>query len=295
MNGFTSIPGEVELAMQPDGTARPTFQSRDPAFDHLRWTSPTRFTSLVVTIRRTIAFLCCSGAAIASAAFGQSTAEFAKANQEFAQGHFREAITGYEALVRAGQWNANLFYDLGNAYFRTHDFGRAILNYQRAIVLDPHHPEATANLQIARDESRALELQPTRLERYLHFASINQYSIAAAIAFWLGIFVVVAAMLARRRSGVLISLSIFCLLICALAVWAVHKLNNGSTGRELAIVTGNDVQARLATADTANSVLALPAGSEVQILSTRGDWTYAALPNDLRGWIQTKNAERVRL
>jgi tetratricopeptide (TPR) repeat protein len=228
-------------------------------------------------------------------AFGQSDAEFAKANQEYAQGHFKEAIAGYEALVRAGQWNANLFYDLGNAYFRTRDFGRAILNYERALALDQHHPEATANLQIARDESRALELQPTRLERYLQFANVNQYSIAAAVALWLGIFGIVALIFARRRSAALMSLSILCLLVCALAVWAIHTLDYGSKGRALAIVTGNDVQARLATADTANSVLALPPGSEIKILSTRGDWIYAALPNDLRGWIQTKNAEQVRL
>jgi len=53
----------------------------------------------------------------------------------------------------------NLFYDLGNAYFRTGDFGHAILNYERALALERHHPEATANLQIARDEAHALELQ----------------------------------------------------------------------------------------------------------------------------------------
>jgi tetratricopeptide (TPR) repeat protein len=230
---------------------------------------------------------------VAASAFAQ--AEFVKANQEYGQGHFKEAIAGYEALVRGGQWNANLFYDLGNAYFRTRDFGHAILNYERALALDQHHPEATANLQIARDESRALELQPTRVERYLQFASINQYSIAAAVAFWLGIFGIVLLIFARRRSAALISLLILCLLVCAMAVWAVHTLDNGSKGRALAIVTGNDVQARLATADTANSVLALPAGSQIKILSTRGDWMYAALPNDLRGWIQTKNAEQVRL
>src|SRR5215469_10690073 len=230
---------------------------------------------------------------IAASAFAQ--ADFAKANQDFAQGRFTEAITAYEALVHGGQWNANLFYDLGNAYFRTRDFGRAILNYERALALDNHHPEATANLQIARDESRALQLQPTKLERYLQFASINQYSVAAAVAFWLGIFGFVAVIFARRRSAALISLSILCLLVCAIAVWAIHTLDNGSEGRGLAIVTGNDVQARLATADTANSVLALPPGSEIKILSTRGDWMYAALPNDLRGWIQTKNAEQVRL
>jgi tetratricopeptide (TPR) repeat protein len=230
---------------------------------------------------------------VSAPAFAQ--AEFAKANEEFAQGNFKEAINNYEVVVRAGHWNANLFYDLGNAYFRTHDFGRAILNYQRALALDNHHPEATANLQIARDESRALELQPTKMERYLQFARVNQYTIAAAVAFWLGIFGIVALIFARRRSAALISLSILCLLVCAMAVWAIHTLDNGSEGRGLAIVTGNDVQARLATADTANSVLALPPGSEIKILSTRGDWMYAALPNDLRGWIQTKNAEEVRL
>ena len=240
-----------------------------------------------------IALLFCAGSALS--ALAQSDAEFVKANQQYAQGDFKEAIAGYEALVRAGQWNANLFYDLGNAYFRTHDFGRAILNYERALALDKHHPEATANLQIARDEARALELQPTRLERYLQFASINQYSIAAAIASWLGIFGIVVLIFARRRSAALIYLSILCLLVCAMVVWAIHTLDNGSEGRTLAIVTGNDVQARLATADTANSVLALPPGSEIKILSTRGDWLYAALPNDLRGWIQTKNAEQVRL
>jgi tetratricopeptide (TPR) repeat protein len=240
-----------------------------------------------------IVLLFCAGSAVS--AIAQPDGEFAKANQEYAQGNFKEAIASYETLVRAGQWNANLFYDLGNAYFRTRDFGRAILNYERALALDRYHPEATANLQIARDESRALELQPTGLERYLQFASTNQYSIAAAVAFWLGIFGIVALIFARRRSVALISLSILCLLVCATAVWAIRTLDNGSKGRALAIVTGNDVQARLATADTANSVLALPAGSEIKILSTRGDWMYAALPNDLRGWIQAKNAEPVRL
>ena len=75
----------------------------------------------------------------------------------------------------------------------------------------------------------------------------------------------------------------------------MYALEYGNNGNSVAIVTGKDVQARLATADTANSVLALPPGSEIKILSTRGDWVYAALPNDLRGWIPAKDAEQVRL
>lgn len=225
----------------------------------------------------------------------QTDADFAKANQEFAQGHFKDAISGYETLVRAGQWSANLFYDLGNAYFRTGDFGRAVLNYERALALERHHPEAAANLQIARDEARALELPQSWPEQHLQFASVNQFSIAAAIAFWLAIFVIVMLIFAHRRSATSIAVLILCLLLCAGSIYAVYSLEYGSNGNSLAIVTGKDVQARLATADTANSILALPPGSEINILSTRGDWVYAALPNSLRGWIPAKDAEQVRL
>ncbi len=188
-----------------------------------------------------------------------------------------------------------MFYDLGNAYFRTGDFGRAILNYERALALEPHHPEATANLQIARDEAHALELQPGRLERYLEFVSVNQYTVTAAVAFWIAAFCLAALVFTRRRSRATLTLLLVMLLISAGGIVATWQLERGSEGSALAVVTGKDVQARLATADTANSVLALPPGSEVKIVSTRGDWIYAALPNNLRGWIPAKNAERVRL
>jgi len=282
MKIFTVIPSVVE-------------KSRSATEGEFHGVPRPRFASLGMTGNWTLAIFFCLVFTIASSAIAQTNADFTKANQEYAQGHFAEAISGYEALVRAGQWSANLFYDLGNAYFRTGDFGRAILNYERALALERHHPEATANLQIARDEARALELQQSWPERYLQFASVNQYCIAAAIAFWLAVFVIVMLIFARRRSAALIATLMFCLLVSAVAIYSVYTLERGSNGSALAIVTGKNVQARLATADSANSVLALPPGSEVKILSTRGDWIYAALPNTLRGWIPAKNVEQVRL
>ena len=59
-----------------------------------------------------------------------------------------------------------MFYDLGNAYYRLGNFGKAILNYERALALEPRHPEAQANLRLASDEARALELRSERIERY---------------------------------------------------------------------------------------------------------------------------------
>jgi tetratricopeptide (TPR) repeat protein len=247
--------------------------------------------------RRAHADLCCAVIAIlaAASAFAQSDLQFTKANQEYAAGHFKEAIDDYKALVNSGQWSANLFYDLGNAYFRAGDFGSAILNYERALALDRHHPEAQANLQIARDEARALELVPSTTERIFQFATQNQYAIAAAIAFWIGVFCIAGLLFSRRRLSGVIALSILSLSISAASVFTAYWIDNGNRGRALAIVTVNGTEARLATAENANSVLALPPGSEIKILSKRGDWIYAALPNNLRGWIPAKSAEQVRL
>src|SRR5947199_10416608 len=145
-----------------------------------------------------IAIFCSAVSTVSSLA--QAKGDFTKANQEYAQGNFAEAISGYEALVGAGQWSANLFYDLGNAYFRVGDFGHAVLNYERALALERHHPEAIANLQIARDEAHSLEIQQRWPERYLQFASFNQYSTAAAVAFWTGAFCTDWLLFTRRRS-----------------------------------------------------------------------------------------------
>ena len=219
--------------------------------------------------------------------------EFAKANQEYAAGDFKAAINDYEELLRAGQDSPNLFYNLGNAYFRQKDFGRAILNYERALALDPRHPEAQANLRIARDEARALELMPSRSERWLAFATLNQYAIAGTIVFWIGVFFMAVFVFNRRRGA--LAFSILSLSIFALSIGAIYQLSHGKNGRGLAIVTTENAEARLATADTANRVLTLPAGSEIQIVSHRGDWIYAALPNNLRGWLPANSAEQVRM
>jgi tetratricopeptide (TPR) repeat protein len=226
---------------------------------------------------------------------GQSAAQFAKANQEYATGDFKAAIADYEELVRSGQDTPNLFYNLGNAYFRQNNFGRAILNYERALTLDPHHPEAQANVRVVRDEARALELVPTRADRLVAFADQDQFAVTATVAFWIGLFSIAVFIFGRRRSRSAIALSILSLSIFAVAVLAVYQLSHGKNGQGLAIVSGGNVEARLATADNANRVLALPAGSEIKIVSQRGDWIYAGLPNNLRGWMPAASAEQVRM
>jgi tetratricopeptide (TPR) repeat protein len=243
------------------------------------------------------AALAISVALLASSArgAGEDAAVFAKANQEYAAGHYQQAIDGYESLVRANKWNAVLFYDLGNAWFRKGDPGRAILQYERALALDRHHPEAQANLRLVRDEVRALELPKTLADRYLGFATPAQCVWAAALAFWIAIFALTVLLVSSRRSAPRVALFSCALLVFGGAVFAYYTIENGPQGRAIAIVTGKNIEARLATADNSGAVLVLPAGSEVKILSNRGEWLYAALPNNLNGWIPATSVESVRL
>src|SRR3981081_3475524 len=119
---------------------------------------------------------------LAEAVTAADESAFAKANQAYAEARLQEAAESYESLVQSGHWNATLFYDLGNAYYRLGSFGKAILNYERALALDPRHPEADANLRLARDEARALELRKDWIERYASVATVKQYTIAASVA-----------------------------------------------------------------------------------------------------------------
>lgn len=222
----------------------------------------------------------------------QGADEWKRANDEYAAGRFREAAELYQSLAKSGETTAALFYNLANADYRLGDLGQAILNYERALALEPHYPEAAANLRLVRDKARALELKRNAFEQFVARGTTTQYSVAAAVAFWIAAFAIAGLFLAWRGSALVATLAVLAVLTFAGAVYVLYSLRSEQL---LAIVTAKNVDARLATADSAGTVLVLPAGSEVKILSTRGDWSYAALPNDLRGWIPANSVQLVRL
>jgi len=68
------------------------------------------------------------------------------ANAAYAEGKFEQAKVDYVQLVDSHEYSAELFYNLGNTWFKLGDQGRAILNYQRALILKPSFEEARVNL-----------------------------------------------------------------------------------------------------------------------------------------------------
>ncbi|MDY6970789.1 MAG: hypothetical protein SV775_00510, partial [Thermodesulfobacteriota bacterium] len=79
---------------------------------------------------------------------------FFRANQAYKEGRFQEAIEGYLSLIESGHANGNVYYNLGNAYIRSNQLGRAVLNYERARLLKPRDADLDFNLRYARERMR---------------------------------------------------------------------------------------------------------------------------------------------
>ena len=82
-----------------------------------------------------------------------SGTQMAEANQLYEAGQYQEAASAYQSMVDAGADDGALYYNLGNACYKSGDLGRAILNYRRAQIIDPRDSDIETNLQIAREQT----------------------------------------------------------------------------------------------------------------------------------------------
>jgi len=219
--------------------------------------------------------------------------DFEAANRAYDDGKFAEAKAGYEKLVEAGEWSANLFYNLGNADHRLGATGRAMLDYERALALDPAHPEALANLALLRKQSGAKQRAAVWQDRVFVGQSRDVWTVVAAVSGWCAIFGLVLVFTSRRaeKAGLWVA-TLAGLLLCG---YAASGLWWRGQDRNLGVVVARQTESRLAPADSAALAEALPAGSRVRVLSERGEWIYCALPGAGRGWIPRSAVERVRL
>jgi tetratricopeptide (TPR) repeat protein len=225
--------------------------------------------------------------------------EFEAANQRYDKGDFQGARTAYEALVKTGNYSANLFYNLGNADYRLGKKGDAFVAYERALALDPAHPETRANLALLRDETGARLPSPPWTERAILWpetVTLHRAAWVAAVAFWALCFSFVPALSksqaegGRRPAWLPAIASVLVLAWCAGAI--AWERTRGATW----IVKEPQASARVSPADGSELAAALPMGSQVQLLQDHGPWLYVVLPDqngESRGWISRTAVEPV--
>ena len=222
-----------------------------------------------------------------------AASELERANQLYEAGKYKDAIAAYEGARRGGERGANVFLNLGNAWLRLGDRGRAILNYERALALAPLHPEATANLAFARRAagSPAPERGPW-LSRASAWGS-DALTLGACGGFWLALLGLVAAFGPARRRTVGLAVGLAGLAVCVAGTSALLALGGGERNPARAIVL-KETPARFGPADNQSVARTLPPGAEVHLLSKHGAWVYAELlPDRARAWLPAKEVARV--
>jgi hypothetical protein len=166
------------------------------------------------------------------------------------------------------------------------------LNYERALTLNPRHPEARANLKLLRDQNGAKLLPASWSSRMAGLLSPNAWTVLAAVSGWIVLFGLLFLFTRKQADNLgLWTLTLLSVVVCAVAavsLWSIRK------DQALAVITAKQTEARLAPAESAGVAEALPAGSQVRVLSERGEWIYCELPGLGRGWIPEGAVERVR-
>jgi len=225
-----------------------------------------------------------------------------RANQLYETGHYSEAVQIYQQLVDQNYVDSSLFYNLGNAYYRTGDLGNAILNYERAARLDPRDAYIQANLsyvqQQTMDQYDAEANSP--LEQWTRVASslftLNEMSVLVLVLFWLlaALFIVNRHnRLSQLRKGLRYAL-VLVLLIFVLSAFTLANRIYDESAHPSAVVTAESVDVLSDPLEGGMPQFTLHSGAQVILQDIRGQWAQLSLlGGQFQGWVPVEAVEKI--
>jgi tetratricopeptide (TPR) repeat protein len=223
------------------------------------------------------------------------------ANQLYKTGKYSASAQVYEQLLSRGEVNSALYYNLGNAYYSQGDFGRAILNYQRALQLTPRDPDVHANLEIAREQSGYTKPEPANPFESLADLTSTWLTMDEIALLTLGIWLLLGFTFfsyrqlnpGRLRTIALNGIFFTILLFLVAGVSFGSRLLLERTKPDAVIIT-NNVSLSSNPGSEKPSGISLNSGAEVKLIDIQGEWAKLSLSNDLfEGWIPLSSVETV--
>lgn len=220
---------------------------------------------------------------------------FERGNQLYQQGDFAGAVEAYEAVRSAGFESADLHYNLGNAYFKAGELGRSILEWERALVLAPGDPDATANLELARSVT-ADAVEP--LPRFWLFSALSWWVrllprgllIALVAGAWLfACGGMVLRIWARspdtRRLATWLAVAAGAVVLVFGTNLVVRELRIGQPERGVILAASVPVRSAPAEQDDL-TLFEIHEGTRVRIDQRTGDWAEVVLDDGKVGWVR---------
>lgn len=221
---------------------------------------------------------------------------FAQGNEFYQEGRFDEAVHAYRSVLGAGLESADVYYNLGNAFFKADSLGRAILNWERALVLDPGHDDARSNLDLARTLTQdAVEPLPVFWPvrawrwwiRWLPRPVLLGLVGMAWVMLWAGVTIrVLARRGAARRAAWVVAVVGAGLVVVLLPPLAAREFGVGAVER--GVILAGTVPVRSAPTSDENLVLfEIHEGTRVRIDQRTDAWAEVVLDDGKVGWVET--------
>ena len=237
---------------------------------------------------------------VAALCFAQTPEQvFDQANQLYQQNKFTEARDAYESIARNGFASGELYYNLGNSYYKTGDVGKAILNYERALRLMPNDDDLKHNLQLANLMiTDKIEATP-RLFIWDYWdgikasLSINTLTWIVYCVFVFLVGSICIILLARtyqlRRLG-LFGGSISTVVLILFVVLLMGKM--GELNRaDAAVVTAKLTTVKNSPDAKSSDAFVLHSGVKVTVTDGVNEWMKIRLADGKVGWMEKSDAE----
>ncbi|MCS7337702.1 MAG: tetratricopeptide repeat protein [Verrucomicrobiae bacterium] len=216
-----------------------------------------------------------------------AVASFESANRLYEQGKFDDAIAAYEKLLNAGVVSPAVYFNLGNAYFKSGRLGRAIAAYRAAHTLAPRDPDIRANLRFARDQVSPPTFSPGRLVELFSTVTLNEWTCAASAAFWT-LFLLLAVgevkpewKLRMRPAIWLVGGAFVALCVCFGLARHAEQVNS-----QTVVVVEREAAVRQGPLDAALQAFVVHDGAELKVLDQKDDWLFVAAGQRRLGWIK---------
>ncbi|MBG87552.1 MAG: hypothetical protein CMO80_11725 [Verrucomicrobiales bacterium] len=231
------------------------------------------------------------GASIVQANTGS---RFEEANRLFEKDDFPGAVQVYEGLVSDGNASVSLLFNLGNALFKSGEFGRAIYFYRQAERIAPRDPDVRANLQFTRKEV-AGAFAPTKAgwKQFFHHLSEREWALLTAVigALWFALLGAREGLQQYRLAlvwpiRVMGALSILMGICCAVSrsAWSVD---------EDAVVIVEKANAHYGPLDDSKTAFFLKNGEEVRLSGEKGDWIQVTEAGGKLGWVRASELQHI--
>ncbi len=241
--------------------------------------------------------LCWAASPAAAAPTAPQTAFF-RANTLYTQGQYAEAVAAYEAVLQSGLVSGNLYFNLGNSYFKAGQVGRAILNYERARRFLPSDPDLDANLRFAHSLTGTAVCHPPLWQRLVfplaHRVATDRLVWFTSAAHTL-LFVIFAGYhLWPRRPQWLLFVGwgvTACMVVVTLSL--VQQLRTGDWRRHAVVLEQGDTPVRFEPAASGTVHFSVPQGTRVQVLDVREGWWQVARCDGRRGWVEKETLEEL--